>query len=222
MFRLFISSKNDPVARARTKEVSSCKNTITKYNKRKNINYEIVDRNHIYQYGAIIMTNGKIDLYTNNDIFSKYVLFIYYDKLVAVAKFCTKNKLTVKFGDISNVAHHLLRDKIFEDLSYLYKHKFLTKNTISYFIECACKEFDDEVLDYLLDFGIKIEHLGRLVEHICCRKNINTQMVKMLLNHCRKKYSRRLYSFPTCPYGDKVNTIMKNMCMRMNCNIVLT
>lgn len=90
MFNLHISSKND-------------QNIITKYIKRKNINYEkVTNIDHRMYIFTITMINGKIDKNANDNILTKCVLFICSSNLVTVAKFCTKNRLTVKFGDIPN------------------------------------------------------------------------------------------------------------------------
>ena len=167
----FIPSKND-------------KNAVTKYIKRKNINYEICAYNIYYSYDGVTITNGKIDLDTNKDISSKYMLFICYDNLVTIAKFCTKNKLSVKFCQIGNAIHCLLRDKIFKDISYLYKHKFINDTIILELIEYTCENLDAEVLDYLLDFKIEIDIFRIFFQILCSRKNTDPQMAKILLNYC--------------------------------------
>ena len=191
MFTLYILSKND-------------KNAVTKYIKRKNINYEIVT--HIdpyYSYCLITMIDGKIDLDMKNDTSGKYMLFICYDNLVTVAKFCTKNNLTVKFCDISRVVYYLLRDKIFEDLSYLYKHKFINDTTILELVESTCTELDAEDLEYLLDFKIDIDIFRNFFQSLFCRKDVDPQMAKILLNYCRKRMQSTTAFIPNLPLREQ-------------------
>ena len=207
MFKLFISLNNDKCA-------------ITKYMKEKNIKYEIFNHNNnINNYkDSYQMIDGKINPDATNNIMSEWMLFICCYNLVTIAKFCTKNKLIVEFSDIWTSEYTLLKKKFFEDFSYLHKHKFFSNNEISRFLQCACIDSDSEVVDYLLDFGIDVKHFGMMIENVSIRDDLNqdsmdtrTQIAKSLLNYCRKKYSRRLYSFPTCPTGQgKCNNYDKN------------
>lgn len=189
-FKLLISSED-------------VKDLITNYMTKKNIMYEIFshNNNNEYVYSTITMINGKIDLHTEKNIISKWKIAIYCYNLVTIAKFCAENALTVKFTYLYNCLNSLLAVKHFEDISYLHKHNFVSDNEIRFCLQYVCEKTDNiKALNYLLDFGIKVENFGSLITsiyRISFDKEIEkhfdkqAQMAKSLLNYCRKEYSRR-------------------------------
>ncbi|XWV25755.1 ankyrin [Tupanvirus soda lake] len=155
-------------------------------------------------------------------------LHVPYEISFQLIKFMIKNKIKHRMIDIEKYILKLIREKEFDNFSYLYKKCYVTDKSIACIIHDIALEYDIETISFMLSFNSD-SYLLDIFSVVCARDDDNVHIVDMILNEILHATKNKKTGFSK--YFDKINgqvvathfsldTPLKNAITMGNINIV--